>query len=305
MRSASRLEFILSMAIFAFWGVIARYFQLPLPVLLAIICAAGTVTCLVAIRGSGRRNPIAWSPAAVLVGVILTLDLMLLFLAYRRIDFATAVALHNAGPVLVIVLAPWITGDRFRPGGLVLACIGFAAVAVLCGVKLTDASARTVAGVTFALLSAGTLAAAMLTQRKLMKRGDDYRSTVLQYNVTLTAAYVVLAIAWPYLVEPGAYVNLRFEPLEVAGAVVAGILTQGVAMLLFNSAARRLTSEAMARLSLLGPPFTVVTGALFYAEQPTMIQVLALGTILAVSYVARPEEAETAPPGTWRSAKLP
>lgn len=291
MRNEPRLQFIASIAIFAFWGVIARYFQLPPPLLLAIIGAAGTVTCLIYYRG-----PIRWTAGAALVGVILTVDLLLLFLAFRRIDFATAIALHYAGPLLVIILAPWITGDRFRPTGLVLACIGFVAVAVLCGAKLEDASAATLAGVTFALLSAGTLAASMLVQRHLMKRGDDYRDTVLQYNMTLTAACVLLAIVWPYAMDRTAYVDLSIEPLEIAGAALAGAITQGLAMLLFNSAARRLTSEAMARLSLLGPMFTVAIGALLYAERPTAMQLVALGTIMAVSYVARPDASESDPP---------
>lgn len=291
MRNEPRLQFIASIAIFAFWGVIARYFQLPPPLLLAIIGAAGTVTCLIYYRG-----PIRWTAGAALVGVILTVDLLLLFLAFRRIDFATAIALHYAGPLLVIILAPWITGDRFRPTGLVLACIGFVAVAVLCGAKLEDASAATLAGVTFALLSAGTLAASMLVQRHLMKRGDDYRDTVLQYNMTLTAACVLLAIVWPYAMDRTAYVGLSIEPLEITGAALAGAITQGLAMLLFNSAARRLTSEAMARLSLLGPMFTVAIGALLYAERPTAMQLVALGTIMVVSYVARPDASESDPP---------
>ena len=288
MRNEPRLQFITSIAIFAFWGVIARYFQLPPPLLLAIIGAAGTVTCLL-----NYRAPIRWTAGAALVGAILTLDLLLLFLAFRRIDFATAVALHNAGPILVIILAPWITGDRFRPGGLILACIGFAAVAVLCGARLEDASAATAAGMTFALLSAGTLAASMLVQRHLMKRGDDYRGTVLQYNVTLTAACTLLAIAWPYTVDHAAYADLNIEPLEIAGAALAGVITQGLAMLLFNSAARQLSSEAMARLSLLGPMFTVALGTLLYAEWPTAIQLAALCTIMAVSYVARPDPSKS------------
>lgn len=284
MRNEPRLQFTLSIAIFAFWGVVARYFQLPPPLLLAIIGAAGAVTCLLYHRG-----PLRWTGGAALVGAILTLDLLLLFLAFRRIDFATAVALHNAGPILVIILAPWITGDRFRPGGLALACIGFAAVAVLCGARLTNVSATTLAGVTFALLSAGTLAASMLVQRHLMKRGDDYRGAVLQYNVTLTAACALLAIVWPYITEPGVYADLTIQPLEIAGAALAGAITQGLAMLLFNSAARQLSSESMARLSLLGPMFTVAIGVLLYAERPTAIQLIALGTIMAVSYVARPD----------------
>ncbi|HWK73078.1 MAG TPA: DMT family transporter, partial [Povalibacter sp.] len=241
------------------------------------------------------RGPIRWTFGAALVGAILTLDLLLLFLAFRRIDFATAVALHNAGPILVIIFAPWITGDQFRPGGLVLACIGFAAVAVLCGVKLAAASTATLAGVTYALLSAGTLAASMLVQRHLMKRGDDFRGTVLQYNITLTAACVLLAIAWPYTMDGAAYVDLDVKPFEIAGAALAGVITQGLAMLLFNSAARRLSSEAMARLSLLGPMFTVIIGALLYAEHPTTLQLVALGTIMAVSYVARPDASESNP----------
>jgi hypothetical protein len=56
-------------------------------------------------------------------------------------------------------------------------------------------------------------------------------------------------------------------------------------MMFFNSAAQQLSSDTMARLSLLGPGLTVATGALLYSEWPSAIQVAALATILVVSLV--------------------
>jgi drug/metabolite transporter (DMT)-like permease len=73
--------------------------------------------------------------------------------------------------------------------------------------------------------------------------------------------------------------------MDVALAAVAGVVTQGFAMMFFNSAARRLASETMARLSLLGPAITVMTGFLFYSQRPSWIQIVALLAILAVSQV--------------------
>src|SRR3546814_731920 len=133
-------------------------------------------------------------PHAIVVGTILASDRLLLILAYRRIDFATAVALHNAGPILVIMLAPVIAGDPFRLRSLLLAVAGCMAVAVVCGAKISEAGPDTLSGICFALMSAVTLALSMLVQRKLMKQGENVINTVLQYNIVLCLWYVVAMI---------------------------------------------------------------------------------------------------------------
>jgi drug/metabolite transporter (DMT)-like permease len=274
-----RLRFILAIAAFACWGIIARGIHLPMPVMLTVICAAGAATCL----GAGGWN-LKWNSGALVVGLILSADLLLLMLAFRRIDFATVVALHNAGPLLVIVFARRLTGDPFRPKALLLATIGIAAVAVICGFRPRAMSLSETYGLILALLSAGTFAANTLTQRRLMKTGYSYRDAVLQYNIVLTAVYAAISI----------FSDERFLRDAVFGygvwcelglAAIAGALTQGVAMMFFNSAAQQLSSDTMARLSLLGPGLTVATGALLYSEWPSAIQVVALATILVVSLV--------------------
>src|SRR3546814_11752894 len=90
------------------------------------------------------KEPLKWHPHAIVVGTILAADLLLLILAYRRIDFATAVALHNAGPILVIMLAPVIAGDPFRLRSMLLAVAGCMAVAVVCGAKISRSAERRV-----------------------------------------------------------------------------------------------------------------------------------------------------------------
>lgn len=277
--SSPRLEFALAVVAFAFWGVISRSIHLPAPMMLTIICAAGAITCACAGKG-----PIKWSIDAVVVGLILSGDLLLLILAFQRVDFATVVALHNAGPLLVVMLAPRLTGDSFKLKSLLLAAIGVAAVAVICGVKFGRLSASESNGVVLALLSAGTLAANILTQRRLMKSGMSYRSAVLQYNIVLTIVYAALSF---FSEDVRSYAVSFARPAigEIVLAVIAGIVTQGFAMMFFNSAARRLTSETMARLSLLGPALTVMTGIVFYAERPGFAQMAAMLVIFGVSVV--------------------
>jgi drug/metabolite transporter (DMT)-like permease len=286
--SSARLEFVVATSAFAFWGVIARSIDLPTPVMLAIISGAGAFTC--ACAGAERTQ---WSMGAVVVGLILSADLLLLMLAFQRVDFATVVALHYAGPILVVMLAPSLTGDTFRPKSLVLAAVGFVAVAVICGLKFEHPSPSEIAGVILALLSAITLAANILAQRWLMKSGVSYRGAVLQYNVVLTVVYAAIALFWRET-SLHSFVSWRRVLAETAVAAIAGIVTQGFAMMLFNSAARRLDSETMARLSLLGPALTVATGAFFYSERPSAVQIFALLTILVVSLPSPPVDATEA-----------
>jgi drug/metabolite transporter (DMT)-like permease len=269
----------LAIAAFAFWGVISRATHLPAPVLLTIVCVTGAITCACA-----ERARIKWSVGAAFVGLILSADLFLLILAFQKVDFATVVALHNAGALFVIVLAPRLASDAFRPKALGLAAIGVAAVAVICGVKLVRYSPEELKGVGLALLSAGTLAANILAQRRLMKTGISHRSAVLQYNIVLTAVYAAISLL---SIRTGLHVDLRWpnSGKDVILAAAAGVITQGFAMMFFNSAARRLASETMARLSLIGPAITVGTGFLFYSQRPSWIQILALLVILAVSQV--------------------
>lgn len=275
---AAPFQFVLSISIFAGWGIVARSIDLPPPLLLAIICGAGAATC-----AAMKKKPLKWHPNAIIVGTILAADLLLLILAYRRIDFATAVALHNAGPILVIILAPLIAGDPFRLRSLLLAIAGCMAVAVVCGAKIGEGGAQTLSGVGFAMMSAVTLALSMLVQRRLMKQGEDVVNTVLQYNIVLCFWYIVAMIAWQTIEYNSGFSSWSINLNDIISAIFAGIMTQGGAMLLFNSASRQLNSDIMARLSLLGPVITIILGIVFYYETPNIIQVMGIAVILATS----------------------
>jgi drug/metabolite transporter (DMT)-like permease len=288
-KSRSYFQLLVAWLVFAFNGVIARSIDVPLPLLLAIMSAAGAFTCLIL-----RPGKIEWSGNAFLVALILIFDGLFVFLAFQRISFATTIALHYAGPILVTLLAPYVVNEKFRPRSLIYAIGGFIAVGVLCNLEIRHASGRGIDGIIFACLSAITLALNILYQRKFMKQTANYKAAVLQYDVLMTIGYGLLAALWPLAIDSAVYRNWHPDLAALLYTVGAGAIMAGVAMLLFNSAARFVPSDIIARMAFTEVAWVVLLGAAIYHEIPSLLQFAAIAAIFVMSSLAQREGATRA-----------
>lgn len=272
-----------SWAIFAFWGVIARSISIPLPLLLLIICIGGTIFSSFFIT-----RPFNFSYVAVVVAAILVMDLLFLFLAFQRISFATTIAIHYAGPIIVSLLAPVILGEHFSMRGLFMAVIGFIAVIILCNVELkTPNGPDSIYGILFAIASAFTLAGNIIYQRMYMIKQPAYGNAVAQYNMFMIIGYAFLIYLWPYVsgenvfpLRPGSTMFLFF-------GIVAGLLTQGLAMIMFNSAIRYVDSQTVSRMAFSEVAMTILLGSAIYNEKISHIQIIAIVSIIFVVYFSQ------------------
>jgi drug/metabolite transporter (DMT)-like permease len=277
---AAYVQILTAWFIYAFLGVIARGIPLPLPVLLFTMALGGAVLCLIV-----RPGKITWQPDALVIAVILLADLICLFMAFQRISFVTVIALHYAGPILVTLLAPIILKEKFNPKSFICACIGLIAVAVICRFEIIESyTAKTISGIGFAVLSAVTLALNIVFQRKLMKATVNFRASVLQYNfwIMIGSAVIFGIFFLPYQNFIQAITWHRFEL-----AFMAGLLTMGLASLLFNSAARSIDADIIARMAFTEIAWVTLLGFLIYQERPTFAQLAAVSAIFGMSYLAQ------------------
>ena len=68
---------------------------------------------------------------------------------------------------------------------------------------------------------------------------------------------------------------------------MAGMLTQGVAMLMFNSAIRFISSQTVAQMAFTEVLWVVVLGSVVYGESLAFVQIASIVVILLVVASAR------------------
>ncbi len=282
------VQIILAWLILAFWGVLAREVATPLPILLFFVCVGGLVTCVIFLK-----SPITWTVTSFWVALVLVIDLLLLFAAFQILPFAITIALHYVGPVLVVLLAPVFLGERVGFSALVAALTGFAAAAALVGVEMgfalprDPAGIKTLTGLGLALLSAVTLAANIMLQRLNMRAGARAAGMVFQYNLYMTIISALLIPFWIGAFSGGDPTYFHIPARTALMLVAAGAATQGAAMLLFNSAARALDSQTIARMSFLEVAFVAMLGAVLYNERLGAEQWACIALIVAMSIAAK------------------
>lgn len=270
--------------IFALWGVIAREIILPIPILLSIVTLFGFITTLF----WKKENLVIIEKTAIIVSIILVLDLLFLLFAFRHINFATVITLHYFGPVIVTLLAPYILKEKISRTDIILAIIGFFGVFILFANELTfNNSFDVIMGLIAALLSSFTLAGNILYQRLYMKQQQDFIMAVRQYNLFMSLIFIFLITPiWFVFWNTDSY-HLLINAItfkNIIALILAGIIVQGIAMILFNSSARFISGKNIAKMSYSEIVWVILFGVIIYNEHLSILQIIGILLILIVNY---------------------
>ena len=273
MRQKSFISITLSMILFGAWGVAAKLVNIPVPLLIFIMTATAAIVLLPFnikhIKGLFKDSH------AFLVSVNLTLDLILLTEAYRRVDLAIVVSLHYIGPVIAVLVAPWILKEHFKWKSLIfilVALIGGWLVSVPNSIYKINGT-----GLLLALGSAITLAGNIILQRRYMRRDNaEPAAAVFRYNVFL-AGFMLIPAALSESTYPVFNVTYMWE------AAVAGILIQCVAMFLFNYAAKSLTAKTLGVISYTEIFWASIFGLIIFSQSLTLFQIFGMVLIIIAS----------------------
>lgn len=275
----SHLQLQLAWLIFALWGVIAREIPLPLPLSLALVCFSGGMVALMFVR-----RPLRYSRHTVAVAGILVLDLLFLLAGFQRVPFATVIALHYTGPIFVMALSPLVLGEPFRIANLTLSVLGCLAVVGLVWSELSvGVQVEAMTGLACAALSGLTLAGNIMYQRRCMLDLGEPGNAVFAYNLWMLGGFLVMLAPWCLGMAACRFASVSVPLWEsVLWALGAGVLSHGVAMLLFNTAIKRLPSQAVGLMSFSEIGWVTAIGWAWYGEAVRLEQGVCILIITAL-----------------------
>lgn len=200
------------------------------------------------------------------------------FAAIRLLPLAEATMLSYLAPVMLVLLAWALLGERpnvRRIGGVAL---GLAGAAVFClpafaGV-LPDAGGL---GVFFGLLTAVLTAGALVQVRRLTLLGEGAGAIAFWFAI-VSALGGLLTLPWGW-VWPGA---------AGMALLIATGLAGGLAHILMTLSFSHADASALAPFEYLSVLWAVALGFAFFAEVPGLAFLLAGPLILLGAFVARP-----------------
>ena len=234
-------------------------------------CAALVIWAWMLLRGDWRElralDAGRWRQL-VLQGLILALNWFLFLTALDLTDVATAELLAYTAPVLVAVLGPAITGERFDPRivlPLALALGGIALILLQHGLAIDDGGALLGAGL--ALASALTYATLMLRAKRLLRGVSSGALMLVEY----TAASLILT---PFVISAYSRGDVPSSARAYAALVTLGVVHTAISGFIFLGGLRRVRTDHAAVLTYVEPVSAVLFAALFLGEPLTALTVL-------------------------------
>ena len=276
------IRLVASEVIFGTLGLFVRLVPLSST---ALACARGIFGALLLLAflrltGGTLRLPSSRRRMVLLLvsGVCLTLNWAFLFEAYRLTTLATAELAYEMAPVMVIVVSPFVLGERLTRTRLACLCLALVGIVCVSGVLEPGAAVGvTLQGVGLGLVAACFYAAVMVLSQ-FMGEIDPYTKTIVQLGV---AGLALL----PQVLLAGASSWTALGPRELVLLAVVCLVHTGLAFILWFSSLHELPAQKVAVFNYIDPAVALLSSALVLGEHmtplATMGAVLILGSTLA------------------------
>lgn len=193
-------------------------------------------------------------------GVIGVSSMGLGFAALGLLPLPEVTAIGFAAPLMTVILAALLLGEKVRMFRLTAVAIGLVGVTIILWPRLSfDATAEELAtlGAILALISAGLRALAQVHIRRLVQT-EDAAAVVFYFMMTATC-FSLLTLPFGWAVP---------SPTELAMLIGAGVVG-GVGQILVTSAYRFAPASVLAPFDYSQMIFAVAAGYLLFAEIPT------------------------------------
>ena len=265
------LKFIASLLIFGTNGLLVTHIHLASTQIVFTRTLLGSAfLLLVALLGRQLevRNCRGQLRPLLLAGFCLGANWVFLFEAYRYASVSLVTLIYYSGPILVMVLSPFLFHERLTWNKL--AAIGAVILGMLCLIGISG-------GISLRGLVNGALAALLyallIIANKNIRQVSGLNSTLIQ----LVVALVVISL---YLLVRGQLPFALPQGRELLYVLILGLVNTGLACYLYFASMQRLPGQTVALLCYVDPLSAVVFAALFLGEQLTGIQILGAVLIL-------------------------
>lgn len=275
---SAKYQLILSMAIFGTIGIVRKFIPLSSGVIAVARGFIGMLFLFVLCFFKGERmnwkaigrNGKFLIPSGMLIG----LNWVCLFEAYRYTSVATATICYYMAPVFVILVSPVVLHERLTlQKGIcaAVALMGMALVSNVTGAQLTG-----MRGILYGL-AAAAMYASVIVMNKFVSGVSANERTIVQLGLAAAAA-----VPYVLLTEDLSQLQLTFVPILFL--LVAGIVHTGIAYALYFGSIRTLPAQTIALYSYLDPVIAVILSVIVLRESMTALNLA--GVILVIGAAA-------------------
>lgn len=202
-----------------------------------------------------RKNIFYFCVSGMLIGI----NWILLFEAYRYTSIAAATLCYYMAPVFTSIASIFILGEKFtfrRCMCIVAAILGMVLVS-----GILNEGVRNVNELKGILLgtSAAILYAVVVILNKKLERTDTYSKTLIQLGV----AGICLV---PYVVFVENISAIPFTVTSVIMLIITGVLHTGIAYFLYFGALEKMKAQSAAVLSYIDPAVAIILSVFVLGE---------------------------------------
>lgn len=277
------LLFIFSVAIFGTIGVFRKFIPLPSGLICLSRGIIGSLFLLVYLRLKGtrlsrqavRKNSALLIPAGILLG----LNWILIFEAYRYTKVSTVSLCYYMAPVFVILASPFVTKEALTGKKAFCAVLSFTGMVLVSGILNNTAHEPSeIKGILLALASACLYAANILVCKKLKEiSGPD---------VTIVQLLISAAMLLPYTLLFENVGKIVFTPLSLAMLLIMSVLHTGIAYTLYYSSIKELKAQTIAIFSYIDPVVAVILSVLILKEAMSAPKLIGAALILGSAMIS-------------------
>lgn len=216
---------------------------------------------------------------AVISGMAMGISWMLLYEAYVKIGVSIATLLYYCGPVIVMIVSPFIFNERFT----IYKILGF--IIVFIGMFLVNENilgeAKFSIGLLYGLLGA-VMYAVLVVFNKKAETIKGLENTIIQ----LVSSVLIVAIF--VQIKQGLMIPSLMD--NIIPVLVLGVVNTGIGCYLYFSSIQNLPAGSVAICGYIEPLSALIFSAIFLGERLSPIQMLGALCIIGGAMLAELSE---------------
>ena len=277
-----KIAFLLLMCSYGSLGLVVRGISLPTVVIVWARALISSVSLLLFLLLSGKADWKACRKFAVPMiasGVFLAIDWIGLFASYRYTTLATATLCYYIVPVLVLLGAAILLGERLTGRQIVCIAVAFGGMVFVSGVAENGLPRLSeIRGVLMALLGAVGYAGVILINKKYPE-GDAIMRTFLQ----LVTAAVIMSV---YVLKTTDLSGFSLGAKDIVLLLLLGVVMTAAAYIAYFYLIIRIPSGSVAFFSYADPVVAVFISLIFLGEPYTVFTLIGGAMIIGAAIVS-------------------
>jgi drug/metabolite transporter (DMT)-like permease len=209
------------------------------------------------------------------LGVLLSMGWGFLFQSMRFIPIADSVLLNYTAPVIVTLLGPLFLDERTEKStvlALALSLGGIGLISFRNGFQLTSLNSL---GLLFGLLASLSYAIFIIVSKKSLVKVSSSSLAFWMYSTSTI-------ILFPSIIG----INLNIDFTSWLLLLLLGGINTGLAVTVYLEGLKLIKTQKAVILTYLEPVFSIIFGAIFLFQEPTIFMLGGGSLILIASYIA-------------------